>query len=249
MTALEKMRLDKEPKKNLNLIKVQNTFIDGFIADNNTETLKILFYIARSGITKSEGRLKIVTIDTKAMCEYCHISIKTLKHNLKKMQKTSITLVDDSDEFRSVSLLPDLRIIMGRNKLEVSIFNIVLDLIVEVERKYTTIDLSNLMKLKNKHSLKMIQILENINGFDIDIPKRKRYSLEELQALFGVKYKTCYAFEVAVLKPCKAELDDKSNLSFLYDTKFIEVPRGRPKATGFIIDLIDNKRRQPTLFN
>ena len=248
MTPLEKMRLDKNKKKNLNIVKVKNDFIDTFIADNNAITLKVLFYLAR-GDVDNKSEITTLKIDMKEMCSYCNFDVRTLKENLKRMQKTSITVIDDDDNYISVSLLPKLEIKMNSQQLEVMIFSNILNMVHEVQNKYTAIDLSNLMRLKNKHSLKMIQILENINGFDIDIPKRKRYDLEEINGLFGVSYLKCHDFERRVLKPCKAELDDKSNLSFLYDIKFIEVPRGRPKAIGFIIDLIDNKRRQPTLFN
>jgi len=88
-----------------------------------------------------------------------------------------------------------------------------------------------------------------IKGFGENIPKRKRYLLEDLNGMFGTEYKNIYEFERKILKPVKAELDDKSDLSFTYEAVFEDsVKQGRPSAIGVVIDLLDNQRRQRRFF-
>ena len=112
------------------------------------------------------------------------------------------------------------------------------------------------MQLESKHSVRMVQLLEYIRGFSstdtvaetdkkVSIPKRKRYLLEDLNGMFGVNYKGFYEFERKILKPVKEELDDKSDLSFLYQIEEEHTSRqGRPRAIAITIDLVDNIKRQ-----
>jgi plasmid replication initiation protein len=128
-------------------------------------------------------------------------------------------------------------------------FSKILNLIAETKNKFTIIDVENLMQLRSKHSVRMIQLLEMIKGFGVDIPKRKRYLLEDLNGMFGTEYSRLKEFERKILAPVKAELDDKSDLSFVYETIFEDsVKQGRPSAIGIVIDLIDNQRRQRRFF-
>jgi hypothetical protein len=70
---------------------------------------------------------------------------------------------------------------------------------------------------------------------------------EELQLLFGTNYKTYTAFKKNVLDKIKDDLDQNSNLTFVFDTHSILQKVGRPKISKVIIDVVDNKR-QGTLF-
>ena len=79
----------------------------------------------------------------------------------------------------------------------------------------------------------------------VSIPKRKRYLLEDLNGMFGVDYKRFADFERKILKPVKEELDDKSDLSFLYQLEEDKtVSQGRKKHIAVTIDLVDNIKRQ-----
>ena len=98
------------------------------------------------------------------------------------------------------------------------------------------------MNLNSKHSVKMIAILEMINGFDENVPKRKYYDLNELNGMFDTKYKRIKQFEAEILEKVKKELDANSKLSFIYQIKFEKenAKAGRPKAVGIVIDLVRN---------
>lgn len=246
MTPLEKLRGIK-PKTN-NLVKIENNFIEGFLINNDTLVIKILFYLSKTNNLVDRGlEFSKFSLNIKEMIEFCNIDRKTLIRKLNRLQETSIKIVDSEDKLISVSLLPKYEIDYSTNNLIFSIENNIRDMVIQVERSYTIIDTQNLMKLHYKHSLKMIQLLEKFEGYSENIGKRGHFTLEELNLLFGVNYKNCYSFERKILIPCKEELDNESKLSFVYHTKKDLMGKGRPKSVGFTIDLVDNKVRQTTM--
>ena len=92
-------------------------------------------------------------------------------------------------------------------------------------------------------------LLEYIKGFDEHVAKRKHYDLEEMNLMFGTKYKRIKQFEAEILVPVKEELDATSRLSFVYEVHKDKTTAtvGRAKALGVIIDLVQNTP-QRTLF-
>jgi len=237
-------------KANKNTSTISNSLVESFVNKNNVVALKILFYISKGKLDPKETELVKFKIDNKKLCEYCNIDMKTLRRNLKQMTETSITFVSEGEYEEFISVIPKIKNVYG-GYIEFSMFNKVLKLIQEVENKFTVIDLTNLMKLKSKHSIKMIQLLEMIKGFSKDVAKRKYYSLEELNGLFGTNYKKVYEFERRILKNVKEELDQVSNLTFTYSKKEDKEDigkAGRPKVSGLYIELLDNKKRQLKLF-
>jgi len=249
MTPLEFKR-QQSAKENKNNTSVSNSLIESFVNKNNVVALKILFYISKGKLAPKERELIKFKIDSKKLCDYCNIDMQTLRRNLKQMTETSITFVVENEYEEFISVIPKVKNIYG-GYIEFSMFNKVLKLIQEVENKFTVIDLTNLMKLKSKHSIKMIQILEMIQGFSKDVAKRKYYDLASLNGLFGTNYKTLYEFERRILKNTKKELDQVSNLTFTYSKKMDKADigtAGRPKAVGLYIELLDNKKRQLKLF-
>jgi len=237
-------------KANKNNTSVSNSLVDSFITKNNAIALKILFYISKGELDPIETELIHFKIDSKKLCEYCNIDIKTLRRNLKQMTETSITFIEDKNYIEHISIIPKVKILYG-GFVEFTMFNQVLKLIKEEKNCFTVIDLTNFMKLNSKHSLKMIQILERINRFSENVAKRKYYSLDELNGFFGTNYKKLYEVERRILKPTQEELNQVSNLTFTYSKKMDKEDigkAGRPKAVGLYIELLDNKKRQLKLF-
>ena len=226
--------------------KISNQLIESFVKKNNVVALKILLYIARADIKAPNSKLCTVIINTDSLCKYCNIEKKTLKRNIRQMTETSISITDDKSE-SYISIIPQATFQAGTTELEIDIYKRVLDLIWQVEKRFTVIDVKSLMNLNSKHSVRMIQLLEMIQGFDG--AKRKHYTLEELNLMFDTKYKTLKQFEVEILIKVKAELDSNSKLSFLYQTVFKENPKGKgiPIADSVTIDLIQ-KNPQGKLF-
>ena len=192
--------------------KISNSLIESFVKQNNIVALKTLFYISRSNVAVPSAKMATLSLDTSHLCDYCGIDIKTLKRNIKQMTETSINIVDDVSE-SYVTVIPKARFIKGTNKLEVDIYKEILELVWQVERRFTVIDVKSLMSLSSKHSVRMIQLLEMINGFSDTSAKRKIYSLSDLNLMFGTNYKRIKQFEAEILLPIKSELDINSKLS------------------------------------
>ena len=237
----------KTKKKKSNIVKIKNDLVESFVKQNNLTALKILFYIAYDCEKIPDGDIVKIKMNTKDICEYCKVDIKTITRNLEQMQKTSISWTDEKSK-SFVSVLPKCHIEFGGN-IEITMFKEVIQMIVDVKSKYTSINAEQLMRLKSKHSARMILLLEMMNGFDEHIPKLKRYELDELNLLFGTNYKRLGEFEREVLKKAKRDLDENSKLSFVYDVNYDKEAHtvGRSKAVGVTIHLIDNNP-QPTLF-
>jgi hypothetical protein len=238
----------KDPKDNL--LGVSNSLVESFIHENNVIALKILFYIAHAKFPVNNSELLGVNIDAKKLCEYCNTDNRTINRNIKKMVETAITYVEKDVYESHVSLIVEAKINYG-GLIEITMLKKVLDLVKKTSGSFSQVDFKNLMKMEIKHSIRMLLILEMIKQFGANVPKRKYYTLEELNGLFGTNYKTIYAFEQKIIKKIKEELDEKSKLSFIYRKKMDKEragTAGRPTAVGLYIDLIDNKNRQLGLF-
>ena len=237
-------------KKKSNIVKIKNDLVESFVKQNNLTALKILFYIAYDCEKIPAGEIIKIKMNTKDICEYCKVDIKTITRNLELMQKTSISWSDEKSK-SFVSVLPKCHIEYGGN-IEITMFKEVIQMIVDVRGKlgkYSLINVEQLMRLKSKHGVRMILLLEMMNGFDEHVPKLKKYDLAELNLLFGTNYKRLGEFDRKILKPVKEDLDINSKLSFVYDINYDKEAHtvGRAKAVGVTIHLIDNNP-QPKLF-
>ncbi len=157
------------------------------------------------------------------------------------MQETSISFINEElEEELFINLLPYINIKWGKNEVEIKLFSKIAKLIIDVKRNYTFINTKTLMNLKNKHSLRLLPILNMINQYSDNVAKRKTYELEDINAIFGTNYKRFQEIQRKILEPVKEELDMNSKLTFLYETNFDNFGKGRPKATTITIDVIDN---------
>lgn len=233
----------KEPQQ---LCKIDNQLIEAFVKKGNLPALKILFYIASTNIEITGDYMKF-NLNTKNICETCNIDLKTLKRNVKQMSETSISVIDEKSE-SYINVLPYVKFgYDGKATLEMR--RDILELIKATKNQFTIIDASKIMKLGSKHSVRMLMLLEYIKGFDEHVAKRKHYDLEEMNLMFGTKYKRIKQFEAEILVPVKEELDATSRLSFVYEVHKDKPTAtvGRAKAIGVIIDLVQNTP-QRTLF-
>ena len=177
------------------------------------------------------------------------------------MQSTSVTFVERDNKGRvtveeGIVLVPRSRYSYTSKTIEIDMYKKILDLILEVEERFTTIDVKNVMELESIYSIRMVMILEQIFGFkgspeNWDVKQQKTFSLDELNGMFGTSYKRYADFERNVLEPTRAEMDDKSEISFSYTiNKGYNSPldRGRPKALSVTLKLVQNKLRQRKLF-
>lgn len=224
--------------------KISNTFIENAINHSNANAIKVIFYLA-SLLEKNDINLNIdlttLIIDTKQMLKYTDITSSEVRRTLKAMQQTSISFInDDLHEELMINLLPYINFNWGKNTVEIKLFNKISSLIIDVKKNYTFIDTRTLMNLKNKHSLRLLPILNMLNQYSSNVGKRKIYNLEDINYIFGTNYKRLQDIQRKILEPVKEELDLNTKLTFAYQMNFDNFGKGRPRATTITIDLIDN---------
>ncbi len=237
----EKKAKELEEQKQKPLQKISNNFIDNTINKNNINAIKTVFYLAT--ILDSfnfDLKLDSLKIDLNDMLKYTEMTRQEIRNNLKMMQETSITFINEKEEWEKyIVLIPEITISYGSNVITIDLYSKIAKLIVEVKNNYTYIDTRVLMSLKSKHSIRMLPLLEKIKGYDAPhIGKRKKMSLNALNDFFGTKYKRIADIERRVLKPAQKELDNSPTLTFIYQVHMESFGRGRPRATSVTIDLI-----------
>jgi len=226
--------------------KISNTFIENAITHSNANAIKVVFYLAslleKTNIN-TEDELNTLEIDTKQMLQYTEITAPEIRRTLKAMQETSISFINEElKEELMINLLPYINFKWGKHTVEIKLFSKIAKLIVDVKRNYTFLNTKTLMSLKNKHSLRLLPILNMISQFSDNVAKRKTYELEDINAIFGTNYKRLQEIQRKILEPVKEELDLNSKLTFLYEMNYDNFGKGRPKATTITIDVIDNSK-------
>jgi len=257
--AMELLKREQDTEVK-DLVQVSNSLIESFVSKSNAVALKMLFYIAKQQ-QKESGGITTFTLSADNFAEYCNLDHKTIRRNITTMRSTSITFVERDNKGRviveeGIVLVPRSKYDYTAKTIEISMFKKILDLIVEVESHFTTIDVKNVMELESKYSIRMTMILEHIFGFkgspeNRDVKQQKTFTLNDLNEMFDTKYKRFADFERKILIPTKAEMDDKSDISFAFKiNKGYNSPldRGRPKAIDCTIILTQNKIRQRRLF-
>jgi len=227
--------------------KISNSFIENAIANNNASALKIIYYLA-SEIESIESKedYHTLTLDLKDMLRYTGLSQQNIRDNIKRMQQTSITFIDEENNIESgISLLPEYHFFWNKNRVDIVLNNKISKLIIEVTKQYTFINTKQLMSLKNKNSIRLLPLLHTINGYN---KKQKTLTISELNAFFGTKYKA-YELERSLISKVKEELDNNTSLTFEYDVNFETVGRGRPKATSITIIPKAKNNYQSTIFS
>ena len=244
--------IKKLAKKKLEVHKkISNSFIENAITNSNLSVLKILYYLASilkkdDGINK-QNKYKTYVLNLKDMLKYTELKATDIRNNIKIMQQTSITFIDEKNNIESgISLLPEYNFFWNKNKVEIDLNEKIARLIIEVTDKYTFISTKDLMKLKNKHSIRLLPLLHKVNGYDI---KKKTMIISELNAFFGTNYKRLLELERSVLLKAKAELDNNSKLTFNYEINYDNIGQGRPKATSVTIVPVVKNNYQSTIFS
>ena len=247
-------RINNKENESNSYARTSNSLLECFVQKKNIIAIKIIFYIAMKNQNFDINKLSNVTtlnFSISSLVDALKTDKKTVLRNLKKMQETSITFVSfngSAELNESVSIVPRIFYKVGFDVLELDFYNIVLDLIKDVQTRFTVLNACNLVQLRNIHTIKMIGLLKIIDGYSQNVAKKKSYTLFELNSLFGVNYKTFYEFERKILKPVQNELDQESQLSFIYSFDFESIGVGRPKIKELVIYLKTNKNRQLKMF-
>jgi plasmid replication initiation protein len=259
MTVAEFKRRKKEElalQKAKPLQKISNNFIDNTIVNSNANAIKTIYYLASilekmeqlKEVVENDNALLSVEINTREMLKYTNMTLPEIRRNFKAMQETSITFINEKENIEEgLNLLPKYKFVYGKHKIEILIFPRIANMIIDVKRNYTFLNTKELMRLKSKHSLRLLPLLQKIANYDEHVGKRKRMELAELNEFFGTKYKTYYEIERKILIPVKEELDNNSKLTFIYEFNYQSLGRGRPRIKEVVIDVITRNSYQAKL--
>lgn len=238
----EELEKQKKETKAKPIQKISNSFIENVIHDSNVTALKTVWYLSSilEDFDTSQDMLT-VTIDLRKMLNYTNLNAQDIRQNFKNMQKTSITFINEEEEWEEyITLIPRVEFEWGKNIIHVDIYSKIAKLIIDVRKRYTLLNTSELMKLKKKHSLRLLPILNMLKSNAKEEEKAKKlYRLDELNELFGTNYKNLTDIERNILLPAKEELSSHKLQSFKHEINFDNLGKGRPKAIGIIIELLD----------
>ena len=232
-----------------NKIKVSNDFVHSVITNNNSLTLKILFYIILNGKLENNSEYSSRSVlELGLLKKTLNIDFKTLRRNIQLIQKTLITINTSNNQIIDSNIIHYAKYDYNTQTLICLIHNDVIAHLIELKNKFTIIDLDNLFNLEGKHTIRLLLVLENLSGYTY--AKNSTYNLSELNKLFGTKYLSIREIERAVLIPVQKELDHYSKLTFIYDLLYdLDCSKvGRKPLIGVKIYLKDNKQRQLKMF-
>lgn len=229
--------------------KISNNFIDNTLHNPSLGALKIVYYL--STVLKDfdyKNDLNTLIIDTKKMLEYTELTLPDIKRNLKKLQETSITFINEEEQWEEyISLLPRVKIHLGRKrKIEIDMYSKVARLVLEVVDNYTFIDTKELMKLKSKHSIRLLPFLKTIQGYKV---KQKTLMISDLNDFFGTNYKRYIDIERYILVQTKEELDNNSHLTFDYEMNFEQIGKAKSRIVSITITPKEKNNYQSTIFS
>ena len=236
----EELSTQKKETKAKPIQKINNSFIENVIHDSNVTALKTVWYLSsileEVDITKN---MLTVTIDLRKMLNYTNLNAQDIRQNFKNMQKTSITFINEEEEWEEyITLIPRVEFEWGKNIIHIDIYSKIATLIIDVRKRYTLLNTSELMKLKKKHSLRLLPILNMLKNNDEETKGKKLYRLDELNELFGTNYKNLTDIERNILLPAKEELESHKLQSFKHEINFDNLGKGRPKAMSITLELL-----------
>ena len=251
---IEKLQKEKREKQIVSPKReIANNFIESTILKSNITALKTLFFISYKlknlDLSKApNNKLLTIRLDKKELLNFTKVENSTVLKAIKKIQETSITFLDEEGKVQlGMSLFPRYEVLNNKNIIEVDIYIKVAKLIIDVKKNFnfTPINLKKLMEVKRVHTLRFLTLLTRISNYDEHVPKRTKLKLNELNAFFGTNYKTWSKVEIKLIKPIKQELDNLKHLSFIYESRFESMGRGRPKFDYVTIDVLnlDDKKR------
>lgn len=236
-----------------NIKKIHNSFIQSAIHGSNYQALKVIFYL--SSILENlemEKEHFTVVIDYEKALKFTGITDTEFTRTLKAMQSVSITFVDEKEQYEEyINLLPRIKRLYGKKQVEIDLYAKVARLIIDVPKQIggTILNVKDICSLKSKHSIRLLPILHMINGFEYPAEKKKTYTLEDLNQIFGVKKRKLHEIEDEILKEVQHELNTTSKMGFTYETNkgYHGIAKGRPKALSITITPVVKKYVQGEL--
>lgn len=218
--------------------KISNNFIESTIHNSTLNALKTIYFLA-SAIEKVENFENIdneslikFNLETTEFFNYTNMKLPQIIQNLKDMQKTSISFINQAEAYEEgIALLPYFKILYGKNKIQIAVFKKIAEMIIEVKNNYSIIDTRLLMSFRSKHTLRFLPLL---NLMKQNKEKERTLDLDDLNLFFGTNYKTLHEVELKIFNPIKDDLHE-AKIKIDYETNFELLGKGRPKAVSITI--------------
>jgi len=248
---LKKQEADeKKPLYLPKTLELANSLFLAFIQKNNVVGLKLCLVL--SGVRNQiiyDDELQ-VNFNVDEICNIMNVTRKELSNNIKKVLDVKFTFVDEKAGIGATVPIHTYNYDYKKKNILIGVSPLAKKLFTELGKgqySFNQANANNLMNLKHKHSLKMQLLLEQINNFDDDVAKRKRYNLEQLNGYFGTKYKRYVDIERKILSPTKEEIDSSSTLTFTYQFNDEPSGTGRPRIKEVVIDLVEKNSKNKEL--
>lgn len=247
MNPLKVIEQEQKPLYLPKKLELANNLIHAFIKNNNVVGLKTLLFLSGKTNRIKWDRNK-VELNVDNLCKVLNITRRDLSNNLKRILKISFKYVNDDGGVGETVPIHSYEYVNRNKYIELEVSSLAKRILTELGRgmySFNQANANNIMSLKHKHSVRIQLLLEQINNFDT--VKRKRFTIEELNGYFGTNYKRYIDIERKILIPAKEEIDNNSNLTFIYQVVDEAHGTGRPKIKHITIDLIEQKNIQGRL--
>ena len=163
---------------------------------------------------------KVYRFDTAEIFELCGVGEENFKYAMKKLkdfQSNNIAQIVeyvpnkrlDGIEARISSINPIPRVTFMEDKsIEVELQSYAVPYLFALASGFTKINILETQNLKSSYSIKLYELAIML----FKIQHTKSYRIDEIQAIFGTKYKTAVEFRRNVLNKAIEEVNEKTDL-------------------------------------
>ena len=185
----------------------------------STQEQKIMLYII-SQIEPQDEDFKLYDFEITDFCRVCGIEpqgdIYTfLKNKIKKIADISFYVTREDGKETLVRWIEKPYFDLHSGRVQIKLDNDLRPYLLHLKEKFTEYQFIYTLNFKSKYSIRLYEYLKSVH-YD----KTKRYThtiaVEELERILDSNYKNFKDFHTRVLKPAYREINQFSDISFLY---------------------------------
>ena len=220
--AIHKMQtqnigLSAENFKQRAIEKVQSL---GISPDKNKDLYEVAVEEEFRVLLRNEVR-KVYRFSTAEIFELCGVEEENFKYALKKLKDFQSNNVAQIVEYvpnstydgieakiSSINPIPRITFYMEDKSIEVELQSYAVPYLFALASGFTKINILETQNLKSSYSIKLYELAIML----FKIQHTKSYRIDEIQAIFGTKYKTAVEFRRNVLNKAIEEVNEKTDL-------------------------------------
>ncbi len=164
---------------------------------------------------------KVYRFDTAEILELCGVGEENFKYAMKKLkdfQSANIAQIVEyvpnstydgiEAKISSINPIPRITFYVEDKSIEVELQSYAVPYLFALASGFTKINILETQNLKSSYSIKLYELAIML----FKIQHTKSYRIDELQAIFGTKYKTAVEFRRNVLNKAIEEVNEKTDL-------------------------------------